>query len=79
MYVPSNPPSSYSSQFISNELRKIASELSTPTFNSLNLTQLNVAPARPRDGDVYYADGTNWNPGSGAGLYSYLGGSYAKL
>jgi len=30
----------------------------------------NVAPIRPRDG-LYLADGTNWNPGSGAGLYRF--------
>lgn len=32
-----------------------------------------VAPAKPRDGDVAYADGTRWNPGAGAGLYRYNG------
>ena len=29
-----------------------------------------VAPVRPRNG-LYYADGTNWNPGSGKGFYRY--------
>lgn len=28
-------------------------------------------PAKPRDGDRRYADGTLWNPGSGRGLYRY--------
>jgi hypothetical protein len=26
-------------------------------------------PPKPQDGDIYYADGTSWNPGSGRGLY----------
>ena len=29
-----------------------------------------VAPIRPRDG-LYLADGTNWDPGSGVGLYRF--------
>jgi hypothetical protein len=36
----------------------------------------NVAPIRHWDGMVVYADGTNWNPGSGEGLYRYGGGAW---
>lgn len=32
-----------------------------------------AAPKRPRQGALYYADGTVWNPGSGQGLYRYNG------
>lgn len=28
---------------------------------------------KPREGMVRYADGTNWNPGSGKGMYYYNG------
>lgn len=35
-----------------------------------------VAPASPQEGDVYFADGTSWNPGSGKGLYFYDGSAY---
>lgn len=41
--------------------------------------ELNVAPAKPRAGDIALADGTNWNPGSGAGFYGYYGGAWVKL
>ena len=34
---------------------------------------------KPRDGDIRYADGTNWNPGGGIGIYAYIGGSWTKL
>jgi len=37
------------------------------------------APSNPQEGMVVWADGTNWNPGSGAGLYEYRGGSWQKL
>jgi hypothetical protein len=40
----------------------------------------NVAPSKPRQGDVRFADGTNWNPTSGGeGLYVYLAGGWSKL
>lgn len=48
-------------------------------FNSLQLATLYAEPARPRDGMIVLADGTAWNPGSGAGYYGYYGGSWAKL
>jgi hypothetical protein len=39
-----------------------------------------VEPERPRDGDIRYADGTDWNPNStGAGLYIYLTDTWSKL
>jgi hypothetical protein len=41
---------------------------------------LNNEPNKRRAGDVRYADGTNWNPGSGEGLYIYLStGAWSKL
>jgi hypothetical protein len=30
---------------------------------------LHVAPARSQPGDLVLADGTDWDPGAGAGLY----------
>ena len=41
----------------------------------------NVAPDKPRTGDIRYADGSNWNPGStGDGVYIYLStGAWSKL
>ena len=32
-----------------------------------------VAPAKPREGMRRYADGSQWNPGSGKGLYRFDG------
>lgn len=36
-------------------------------------------PTDPQEGMVVWADGTNWDPGSGAGLYEYRGGAWHKL
>lgn len=32
---------------------------------------IHVAPAKPRGGMIRIADGTNWNPGGGRGVYWY--------
>ena len=32
---------------------------------------MHVEPTRPRKGDIRYADGTDWNPGSGEGIYFF--------
>lgn len=37
------------------------------------------APSNPVDGDIAYADGTNWDPGSGAGFYGRESGAWVKL
>jgi len=81
MFVARIPPSNTEElqQYLSDEFKKIEIAIQNIETDSICLTQLNVAPEKPRDGYVYYADGTNWNPGSGAGLYEYIGGAYAKL
>jgi hypothetical protein len=44
-----------------------------------HIDKVNVAPTKPRDGDIRYADGTNWNPGSGIGLYQRQGLSWMPI
>lgn len=48
------------------------------TRNSL-FEVVHVAPAKPREGLIRLADGSNWNPGSGRGLYQYVSGAWVKL
>ena len=38
-----------------------------------------VAPTKPREGDMAYADGSYWNPGSGEGMYRYNGSAWAAM
>jgi len=39
-----------------------------------------TAPTKPNQGDIRYADGTSWDPGSGEGIYFYnSAGSWVKL
>jgi hypothetical protein len=60
------------------ELQDLVRALNEPQA-FLQLQVLNVAPAKPRDGMVAVADGTNWNPGGGAGIYARIGGAWVKL
>lgn len=63
--------------WISNELAAIESGFFD--LDLLRFATTNVAPAKPRDGDIRKADGTHWNPGSGAGVYAYYGAAWVKL
>ena len=64
--------------FLQSELAKIAQASATPN-QFLQLDTLYKAPAKLREGMVALADGTRWNPGSGAGAYVYRGGAWHLL
>jgi hypothetical protein len=51
------------------EFRTLAQLLAKPPGWYLDVSH--IPPTRPRAGLLAYADGTNWNPGSGEGLYVY--------
>lgn len=56
------------------ELVALAERLTNFDFVQQNV--LHAAPLRPREGLTVVADGTDWNPGSGAGQYTYIGGAW---
>ncbi len=68
----------YSGQTPDEELKRVSEAMQSPN-EILILTPLAVAPKKPRDGVIAMADGTNWNPGSGAGFYGYRAGSWRFL
>lgn len=61
--------------WITRELLAIAEAAvaSTPT-TTYDLTS--VAPTKPRGPSIYVADGTNWDPGYGRGLYLFIDGVF---
>ncbi len=63
--------------YVVTELKRLGNIL----FNQsvLRLEQTNTAPAKPRQGDIREADGSNWNPGSGAGIYWFDGTTWNQL
>lgn len=81
MYTPRFPPQSANELplWLGQETQNIAKAMISP--DSFVLMQVNhKAPKTPSDTQVVMlaiADGTDWNPGSGAGLYRYQNGSWA--
>lgn len=62
-------------QFLNQEFVNVMTAWSEPDEYRL-LKVLSAAPKKPIDGMEVLADGTNWNPGSGAGRYYYLNNSW---
>jgi hypothetical protein len=60
------------------ELDKLAMQFSQPS-DYLSLKTLYAQPKRIFNGMVVMADGTTWNPGSGAGAYVYRAGAWRFL
>ena len=63
--------------YVVSELKRLGSILLNQSI--FRLEPVHAEPARPRKGDIRYADGTDWNPGAGEGIYWYNGTSWAKL
>lgn len=64
-------------RYLYSELLKIQATIQGLSDGHLDMTH--VPPAKPRDGDIRLADGTDWDPGSGQGLYCYYGGVWNLL
>lgn len=64
-------------KFLDEELQRLSEALQRHDFLQLNV--LHREPLRPRDGMIVYADGTNWDPGAGEGVYGREGGAWVKL
>lgn len=60
--------------YVEQELAAVSRELGETT--ALDLRQSFREPKRPRIGMLVYADGTEWNPGSGEGLYVFKSGGW---
>lgn len=80
MYLPANVPNDPADipQFLHLELARLAESLNSSN-QLLKLTTSYAQPSRVTEGDVVLADGTLFNPGSGAGVYCYYGGSWKRL
>lgn len=59
------------------ELSEIAGIIDTLIEGRLPINY--VAPTRPREGQIAYADGTKWDPGRGKGYYEFNGTDWKRL
>lgn len=76
-YTATHPGESITVEWLHSELQRISSEMNKLTV--LELEVLHIEPERAENGTLAFADGTNWNPGSGAGTYERRGGAWVKL
>jgi len=63
---------------IASELERLRQEIQAIT-RITRLQVLAAEPARYANGDVVYANNTDWNPGSGEGVYAREAGAWVKL
>ena len=63
-------------RYLFRELDRIANSLAVL---SNPVPTLNVEPEKPQEGQLVIADGVNWNPGSGNGLYIYLNSAWTLI
>lgn len=79
-FVPEPVPRDFEElrSYILREFYRIGDEMHGET-EALFLVELHVEPSKPRDGQVIFADGTDWDPGSGAGVYVYRAGAWRFL
>ncbi len=78
-YSPGDPPSDPAEiqRFLRDELQRISGAINALAAGHFD--EVNVAPAKPRKGDVRLADGTSWNPGSGRGIYIHNGTTWILI
>ena len=82
MFTPVTAPTSLPDElreYLNDLEYRISDAFRTGEFESINLSPLAAALEKPREGDQIYADGTNYDPGSGKGRYSFNGTTYEKL
>lgn len=64
-------------EYLARETLRIESQANE--FDTAKFDVLNNEPDRPRIGMIAYADGTNWDPGGGVGLYVYKSGGWTLI
>lgn len=79
-YAPSPAPTNPQDlpRYLENEFLAIQTAIMRIAEGHIDVT--NVAPAKPREGDIRLADGINWNPlGTGQRFVGYRGGAWRDL
>lgn len=71
--IPADAP-----DWLARELRAIQEAGNSPV-DGVVFNKLYVQPKKLFEGLTVLADGTTWNPGSGAGVYTYYAGAWNKL
>lgn len=65
-------------EYVFEELQKVRDEFESAR-DILYLVERHTEPEKPREGMIALADGSDWDPGSGRGVYVYLSGAWDPL
>lgn len=76
MYVPKPRTGNIDADF-DDAMRDISLETAPKKIEQL--AESNSPPNKTREWMIVAADGTNWNPGAGRGVYAYYSGAWNKL
>ena len=81
IFIPRTPPENLdipTREYLDRMFRDIAQNIESIADGRI-IEPRHVAPVKLRNGMIVYADGTDWNPGSGEGFYGYQAGAWVKL
>jgi hypothetical protein len=67
----------YEPDRVEEELQKL--ERALEQTEGTQFVVLHRPPIRPRDGLTVFADGSDWDPGSGQGVYTFYNNAWNKL
>ncbi|MBF0212383.1 MAG: hypothetical protein HQM00_02325 [Magnetococcales bacterium] len=80
-YSPAQPPTGGDLRaalaWVYQQLAMVATRMREGS-DTLQLTVLHRPPAKFAEGTVVFADGADWNPGSGRGMYCYEDNTWSK-
>lgn len=82
MYTPGDIPTTSIEDLqraLQDELQRISEAFRIGEFETINLQLLSASLDKIKAGAIINADGTNYDPGSGAGIYWFDGTIYTKL
>ena len=75
--LPANYSTVWDVEILNNRLRELW--VGYHTLQQSLTTVLYAEPLKLYEGLFAFADGTEWDPGSGRGLYQYVSGGWEKL
>lgn len=80
-YTPREVPQDLESlpAWLKDEIHSLSLEINYLRPQAIYMELTHVAPTKVRTGELRMADGTDWNPGSGAGLYRWNGSSWTFI
>lgn len=80
LFIPQAPPANQDqfNEYVWRLLRDIAQNFELIADGRI-IEKRHVAPAKPRNGMIAYADGVNWAPTASAGLHYFNGSTWVFI